>query len=192
MPSKNSYNISPHSTSMLGYALNIEDQHDRGTIIFAAQLCRIILRALEIEAFDALQKSVNELTKGGKSDEDIETLIGQLGRILVSLRWRVSWWAVIGDSPDEAFSCRVQKIAQILYCYYFVARKKLSPSSRQLPSRIYSVYPDVQPVYEDLPVTDSLEGFHAWMQHGQAVVQEANSLQSIARSLPTAPTNPHF
>ena len=192
MPSKNSYDILPHGTSMLGKALDIEDQRDQSTIIFAAQLCRIILRALELEAFDALQKSVNELTKGGKSDEDVKTLIGQLGRTLVSLRWRVSWWAVVGNSPDEAFVSRVKKIAQILHCYFFVARKKISPWSGQLPSKIHSAYPDFEPVYEELPLTDSLDGFHTWMQHGQAVVQGAKPQQHITHSLPTAPTSPHF
>ena len=192
MPSRNSYDLSPHNTSMLGRALDVEDQQDRDTIVFAAQLCRIVLRALEIEAFDALQKSVNELTKGGKSDEDIETLIGQLGGILVSLRWRVSWWAVVGDSPDEVFTSRVKKIAQILHCYYFVARKKMSPWSGQLPNKIRSVYPDVEPVYEDLPLTDSLGSFHAWMQHGQEVVKGAKPQNDMTRLLPTALTNSHF
>ena len=191
MPSRNSYEISPRNVSVLGHALDIEDQQDRGTIIFAAQLCRIILRALEMEAFDALQKSVNELTKGGKSDEDIEVLIGQLGRILLSLRWRVSWWAVVGDSPDEGFSSRVKKLAHILYSYYFVARKKMSPLGGQLPSKIRSFYADYEPVYEDLPLTESLDGFEAWMQKGQAVVQTAKIQQKIARPLRTAPTNSH-
>lgn len=177
---------------MLGKALDIDDQRDQGTIIFAAQLCRIILRALELEAFDALQKSVNELTKGGKSEEDIRTLIGQLGRTLVSLRWRVSWWAVVGNSPDEVFVSRVKKIARILHCYFFVARKKMSPWTEQLPSKIHSVYPDLEPVYEELPLTDSLDGFHAWMQHGQAVVQGAKPQQNITHSLLAAPTSPHF
>ena len=121
MPSRNSYEVSPHDTFVPGHALDVEDQQDRGTIIFAVQLARIILRAVEIEAFEALQKAVNDLTKGGKSDADIETLIGQLGQILMSLRWRISWWAIVGDSPDESFISRVTKLAQILYCYYFVA-----------------------------------------------------------------------
>ena len=192
MPSRNSYEISPRNMSALGHALDVEDQQDRGTIIFATQLCRIILRALEIEAFDALQKSVNELTKGGKSDGDIEILIGQLSRILMSLRWRVSWWAAVGDSPDERFTSRVKKLAQILYCYYFVARKKMSPWGGQAPSKIRSVYADVEPVYEDLPLTDSLDGFHDWMQKGQSIIQAAKSQPNIARSLSTAHTNLHF
>lgn len=177
---------------MLGRALNVEDQQDRGTIIFAVQLSRIILRALEIEAFEALQKSVNELTKGGKSDAHIETLIDQLGRILMSLRWRISWWAVVGDSPDERFTSRVTKLAQILCCYYFIARKKMSPWSGQLPSKIRSVYADIEPIYEELPLTDSIAGFHAWMQKGQAIVRAAMVQGHPSRSLPTAPLNPHF
>lgn len=192
MPSRNGYEISPHNTSVLGHALDVEDQQDRSTIIFAVQLSRIILRALEIEAFEALQKSVNELTKGGKSDADIETLAGQLGQILMSLRWRISWWAVVGDSPDERFTSRVTKIAQILYCYYFVARKKMSPWGSQLPSKIRSVYADVEPIYEELPLVDSLDGFHAWIQKGQTIVQVAKVQQNIARSLPAAPMNLHF
>ena len=156
--------------------------------MFAVQLCRIILRALEVEAFEALQKSVNELIKGGKSDADIETLIGQLGRTLMSLRWRISWWSVIGDSPGERFTCRVTKLAQVLYCYFFVARKKFS-SSGQLPNKIRSVYADVEPVCEELPLTDSLDGFHTWMQKGKAIVQAAKTQQSIPRF---APVNTHF
>lgn len=177
---------------MLAHVLDAEDQHDRGTILLAAQLCRTIFRALEMEAFETLQKSVNELTKGGKSEEDIIILIGQLGRILVSLRWRVSWCAVVGDSLDEGFTSRVKRLAQILYCYYFVARKKLSPLSGQLPSKIRSVYADVEPVHEELPLNDSCNGFHAWMQNGEAVVRATRVQQNIARSLPAAPTNPRF
>lgn len=192
MPSRNSYETLPHNKSMLGHTLDIENQQDRGTIIFAAQLCRIILRALEIDAFDALQKSVNELTKGGKSDEDIETLVVQLGRVLMSLRWRISWWVVIGDSPDEGFTSRVKRLAHILYCYYFVARKKMSPWSGQLPRKIRSVYADFEPVYEDLPLTDSFDGFSTWMQKGETVVQAAKVQQIVTRSLPAAPTNLHF
>ena len=192
MPSRNSYDVLPHNVSALGHALDVEDHQDRGTIVFASQLCRIVLRALEIEAFDALQKSVNELTKGGKSDDDIEVLIDQLGRILMSLRWRVSWWAIVGDSPDEGFTSRVKKLTQVLYCYYFVARKKMPPWSGQLPSKIRSVYADVEPIYEDLPLTDSLDGFHAWMQKGQAVIHAAKVQQNTTRSLLTASTNPIF
>ena len=192
MPSRNSYEIAPHNISVRGHALDVEDQQDRGTIIFAAQLSRMVLRALEIEAFDALQKSVNELTKGGKSDTDIQVLISQLGQILMTLRWRVSWRAVVGDNPDEHFTSRVTKLAQILYCYFFVARKKISPWCAQLPSKIRSVYSDIEPIYEELPLTDSLDGFHDWMQKGQAIVQAAELQQNMTRSLPTAHTNPHF
>lgn len=192
MPSRNSYEVSPHNTLVLGHALDVEDQEDRGTIIFAVQLSRIILRALEIEAFEALQKSVNELTKGSKPDADIGTLTDQLGRILTSLRWRISWWAVVGDSPDERFISRVTKLSRVLYCYYFVARKKMSPWSGQLPNKIRSVYADVEPVYEELPLTDSLSAFHAWMQKGQAIVKAAKVHENIARSLPTASLNPQF
>ena len=192
MPSRNSYEVLPHNALVPGHALDVEDQQGRSTIVFAVQLSRIILRALEIEAFEALQKSVNELIKGGKSDTDIEILIGQLGQILISLRWRISWWAVVGDSPNERFTSRVTKLAHILYCYYFVAGKKMSSSSDQLPSKIRSAYADVQPLYEDLPQSDSLDGFHAWMQKGQAVVQVAKLHRNIAGSLPTAPVNLQF
>ena len=191
MPSRNSYEILPHNTAVIGHTLHVEDHQDRSTVVFAVQLTRIVLRAVEIEAFEALQKSVNELTKGGKSNADIGTLIGQLGQFLLSLRWRISWWAVIGDSPDERFTSRVTKLAQILYCYYFVARKKMPPWSGQLPSKVRSVYADVEPIYEELPLTDSLDGFDAWMQKGQAIVQTAK-VHTTAHSLPTAPMNLRF
>ena len=192
MPSRNSYEVSPHNALVVGRALDVEDQQDQSTIVFAAQLSRIILRALEVEAFEALQKSVNELTKGGKSETDIGILVKQLGRILVSLRWRTSWWVIFGDSPDDSFTSRVTKLAQILHCYYFVARKKVSSWNDQPPSKIRSFYADFEPIYEDLPVTDSLDGFYAWMQRGQAVVHAAKYNQNIARSLPPTPMSPEF
>lgn len=192
MPERNSYEVLPQNTLVPGRVLDVEDQEDQSTIVFAAQLSRIILRALEVEAFETLQKSVNELIKGGKPNADIESLIGQLGQILMSLRWRISWWAVIGDSPNESCISRVTKLAQILYCYYFVARKKTSSSSDQLPGNIRSIYADIEPVYEELPLNDSLDGFHAWMQKGQAVVQAAKVQQNITSSLPIAPVNPQF
>ena len=189
MPSRNSYDIAPHNVSALDRALDVEDQQDQSTIIFASQLSRIILRALEIEAFDALQKSLNELTKGGKSDTEIQILTSQLGRVLLSLRWRISWWAMAGESPDERSISRVTKLAQIIFCYYFVARKKMSLSSGQLGSRIRSEYPDVDPLYEDLPLTDSVAGFRAWMEIGEAIIQAARVQSTTARSLPSAPMN---
>ena len=192
MPSRNSYEVSPHNTLVAGRALDVEDQQDQSIIVFAAQLSRILLRALEVEAFESLQKSVNELTKGGKSETDIGILVKQLGRILVSLRWRISWLVVVGDSTDDSFTSRVTKLAQILHCYYFVARKKISSWNDQPPIKLRSIYADFEPIHEDLPVTDSLDGFYSWMQRGQAIIHAARNNQNIARSLPPTPMNPEF
>lgn len=187
MPSRNTYSISPLNKAVPSYALNVEDRQGRDRIVLAVQLSRILLRVLEVEAFKALQKSVNEVTKGSKSEANTAILANQLGRILSSLRWRISWWAVFGNgsnNPDAArirFTERVTRLTQVLYFYYFLTKKRVSSSRDQLLVRVCSIYPDFPPVYEDLPQCETFEGFQAWMRQGEDMIHAVQMQQNMSR-----------
>lgn len=61
MPSRNSYDLVTLDNSEFTRPLDVGCWKDRQDIVFSAQLSRIILRALEIEGFTALQKAINDL-----------------------------------------------------------------------------------------------------------------------------------
>lgn len=137
--------------------------------------------------FQSLQKEVNELPKSTKSDADIATLLRQLGALLISLRWRMSWWVASGDCtthPDhstvEPFLDRATSLAHILYCYYFVVKKKSWSESSNTQRTVLSVHPDANPVEENLPEDDTLEGFRKWLSHGHDLIRGSSVQQHLA------------
>lgn len=168
------------------HPLNIENEEEKGTILFAIQLTRIIVRAVEIEGFNTLQRSFNDLNKKDKDDTDTMLLTRQLGQLLFSLRLRIAWWAIFGDgSNNREFSGtdstdRVTRLTHQLYCWYFVARKKLPSWKTPIPDRLKSVYPEIGLIVENLPKDDSMIGFDIWMQEGQALIHHAMATQNLA------------
>ncbi|MCJ1456396.1 hypothetical protein MMC28_006757 [Mycoblastus sanguinarius] len=186
MPSRNSYSFVPRSGARASQPLDIENEDGREAILIAVQLCRIVLRALEVEAFKSLQKSVNDLAKSSKSGKDVELLADQLLKILLSLRWRIAWWVVTGDGSNgrddsaDRFTERVTRLTQVLYCYYFIAKKRLPSSRSEFSNGRWSDYADAGPVWEDLPDVDSIDGFRAWMLRGQELIRSANIPQRLS------------
>ena len=179
MPSRVSYEVSTQDGDR---PLDPEGLEDSIDILIAAQLSRVICRGIEVAAFQALQKRVNNIPKGSNADQGSKELVRDLGQILIRLRWRVVWWEVFGDgseSYDEAkeiFIDRVRTLIQTLYFYYFAAQKRLPPwlnSDDVSLSGSWSTYPDADQIYEEFPREESIEGLNRWMESGQHLIQEA-------------------
>ncbi|KAL8763660.1 MAG: hypothetical protein Q9184_000555 [Pyrenodesmia sp. 2 TL-2023] len=162
--------------------LNPEHEEDATTIFVASQLARIVCRAVELLAFSWLQKELNGITQGQKGGTDVSDLVQQLGRTLLNLRRRLSWWEVIeteSSEPEEGrCTCtnRVQTLCRILYVYYFIAQRKLpswTEQDRRSENGLYPEHPDAEPMVWTLPHDESLEGFEHWMQRGCDTVSGA-------------------
>ena len=89
--------------------MDVENAEDRNAIIMAAQLSRIICRKLEVDAYSYLQQALNQWS--ALQPCELLRFVHELGRVLLTLRWRVSWWTLLGDgglTPDpkgkEAFA----------------------------------------------------------------------------------------
>ena len=180
MPSRSSYALV--STKGDSRLLNPENDQDAGLISMAAQLARINCRATEIETFQSLQKILNVVTQGQRPDAVTLDLVQGLGQILFTLRWRVSWWELFGDgskSYDEkkdVFVDRVRNLCGILYVYFCIIRRKLPSWMDQqdvLGKGLMSYYVDDEPIFEDFPSEESIEGFQRWMEKGQTLISES-------------------
>lgn len=189
MPSRASYDIVSLVEGVPDRPIDVEDPEDKKEILIAAQLSRIICRALEVAAFRFLQKELNNLAK--KSNEDGEKFVLELGQILLTLRWRISWWRVLGDGSkvkvrDESrdrYIDRVTSLTRVLYFYYCNAKKKLpSWTNPRSLKGVRSIYADTElAVFDDFPHHDSIDGFDEWMSHGQELIYQAGVQQRLSR-----------
>jgi hypothetical protein len=135
MPSRVSYAYVPRSQRFLpenipDKAMDVEDDNDHDVIVLAAQLSRIVCRKLEVDAYSHLQKVLNNWSS--LPPYELQKFVRELGLVLLTLRWRVSWWTLLGDggtTPDDkgkqAFAYRVHALCRILYFYYCMMRDKL-------------------------------------------------------------------
>ena len=168
---------------------NVEDPADQVHIKVAAQLSRIVSRALEIEAFAHLQAQMSDLVlRESQGNIDIESLVHNLGRILLTLRWRMAWWKRFGDGSSgdvfrDKFVDRVQSLLRILYFYYMYAFKRM-PHGTDLRSfkGVRSVYADANSIFEKLPHDESFEGFRAWLDQGEEIIKQAGVVDYLSRS----------
>lgn len=193
MPSRATYSYIPKKSAHGNHrapearAMNILDDGERQHLLLAGQLSRIVCRKLEVEAYRHLQKLLNDAS--GPSSSEILPFVQNFGRILVTLRWRVSWWTLLGDggkNPDaekEAFEARVKDLCRILYFYYCRMRSKI-PSFHSLESLkgIYSSYADTsEEVFDDFPGSESIEGFERWMRNGELLIEKAGVVKKLDR-----------
>lgn len=181
MPSRNSYHHLPLGGAEYARPLNIYNDQDVQSILFAVQINRIILRALELEAYGTLQRSVSDFSKL-KDDAALKLLNGQLARLILSLRWRMAWWASFGHPFEHsqesriALTERVRMLTHVLYCYFFITKKKLGSRDNSLPHQARSLYGHSVPAMGDLPSDDSADGFNSWMQSGQVQLQQSRGI----------------
>jgi hypothetical protein len=166
--------------------MNVEDPAEREDIMLAAYLSRIICRKLEIDAYSLLQKTLNQMSS--IEPESMVQFIRELGLVLLTLRWRVSWWTVLGDGGkvsdrgEERFVYRVNSLCRILYFYYCSLRSKMSSwtDTKQLQG-VWSNYADTSlPIYDDFPQENSIEGFHTWMEKGLDLISKARVADKLA------------
>lgn len=188
MPSRASYDIVSLTEGVPSRPMDVENPEDKEEILIAAQLSRIVCRALEVAAFKYLQKELNNLTKGSKSNDGAEKFVRELGQLLLTLRWRISWWELLGDGSAirddsrDRYVDRVRSLTRVLYFYYCNAKKKLpSWMDPQSLKGVQSCYADAEPIFDDFPHTDSIDGFHDWMMHGQELITEAGVQRRLSR-----------
>jgi hypothetical protein len=180
MPSRASYDIVSLEDGVPDRPLDPEDAKDREEIMIAAQVSRIICRKAEIDGYRALQTTVNNAARSPNPDEKIQ-FVQELGRILCSLRWRMSWWELLGDGSHEydpfreRFIERVKLLSRVLYFYFFTVKEKIAPwyDIRGLQG-VWSSYPDSKPVFDDFPIVCSIVAFAEWKDRGKGLIREAD------------------
>jgi hypothetical protein len=187
MPSRASYDFVALDRSCADVPMNVEDHDDQEIIMIAAQLSRIVCRKLEVAGYDTLQKALNNWSKDPPPDQ--VQFVHQLGRILLTLRWRVAWWELLGDggaTPDagkERFEYRVTNLCRVLYFYYCNVKKKLPAFSNPKGLEgIWSSYADASSIYDDFPKVESISGFDQWMQRGKELIVKAGVARRLSVS----------
>lgn len=194
MPSRASYSTIRYDEKGLPIETPIDVLTSEGqaVIMLAAQLSRIVCRKMEVAGYEALQKLINEWSS--KPPETQISNLYQFGHILLTLRWRVSWWELLGDGGaaqstksdsqlshdihQERYQSRVHLICRVLYFYYCNLRKKLPSFDLANTTNhllgIFNCYADAgRVVFDDFPQEDSIEGFEAWMDQGKKLIVEA-------------------
>jgi hypothetical protein len=188
MPSRASYAFVSLEDGTPDRPMNVQDRADQAEILLAAQLSRIFCRKLEVDGFRALQNVLNKNKWDEVPPDSFIKFVSQLGQILLTLRWRVSWWELFGDSgtkPDinkERYEERVRSLCRILYFYYTSVRLKLP--SWLAPTEldgVWSTYADADPVWDDFPSASTLEGFSRWLERGKTLIREAGVQSRIAK-----------
>ncbi|GJC83168.1 hypothetical protein ColLi_06006 [Colletotrichum liriopes] len=169
--------------------INVQDPDEADNLMLAAQLSRIMCRKLEVKAYQHLQRLLHE--SGAMEDNRVLPFLQSLGRILLTLRWRLSWWTAVpevdgmSDRNEGAgrrqVELRVQTLCRVLYFYYCCVRRRLPvwPNLKAL-SGIHSKYPDTESeVWDDFPGDESIEGFGAWMDRGRELIVEAGVMNRL-------------
>lgn len=171
-------------TNGASQTLDPDDQFNEGIFHVAAVFSRIVNRGLELDEYKELQRTLSGEAKTNPGITPVLTL--RLGRLLLSLRWRVSWWTLENGLPEGHHDVEERQVAirlvgyicKILYFYFFyVKNKRLSRSTGfEVPEGWRSWYVDMHPgrtVYESFPIDETMPGFVRWMQEGQAKIVEA-------------------
>ncbi|KAJ5894090.1 hypothetical protein N7495_005781 [Penicillium taxi] len=190
MPSRAKYTIVPLDGNGQERTLDCNNPEDRRDVLLAAQLSRIICRMLEVEGFRKLERDFYNIKWKQISHETHLRFLSELGHILLTLRWRVSWWKRLGDGgkkPDPSqqhYVDRVELLCRILYVYYTCVLAKLpSWSTSEVPKGTWSSYADSDsPVWDDFPSDPSDAGFNAWMDRGQELIEQAGVLSRLSKS----------
>lgn len=183
MPSRASYSFVPLHPGAQERPMDIHNTEDRREILLAAQLSRIVCRMLEVEGFRKLERDFYNIKWKQISQETHLRFLNELGNILLTLRWRVSWWKRLGDGgqePDPSkqhYVDRVDLLCRILYVYYTCVLAKLpSWCAADVPKGVWSTYADTDnAVWDDFPVDPTDEGFQRWIDRGKELVEQAGA-----------------
>lgn len=187
MPSRAAYSfVGPDGQER---PMDVNNPEDRKEILLAAQLSRIFCRMLEVEGFRKLERDFYNIKWKRISHEAHLRFLNELGHILLSLRWRVSWWKRLGDGgaePDPSkqhYVDRVELLCRILYVYYTSVLAKLrSWSSSDVPKGVWSTYADAEkPIWDDFPADPTDSGFQKWMERGKDLIEQAGVPSRVAK-----------
>jgi len=189
MPSRAAYTFVPLDPNGQERPMDIQNPEDRREILLAAQLSRIFCRMLEVEGFRKLERDFYNIKWKQISHETHLRFLSELGHILLSLRWRVSWWKRLGDGgrePDPSkqhYVDRVELLCRILYVYYTCVLAKLpSWSTSDVPKGTWSTYADSEnAVWDDFPLDPSDTGFQNWMARGFELIEQAGVPSKISK-----------
>ncbi|KAI3107325.1 hypothetical protein CBS147333_6394 [Penicillium roqueforti] len=189
MPSRAKYSFVSLDPTAEERTMDINNPEDQREILLAAQLSRIFCRMLEVEGFRKLERDFYNIKWKRISHETHVRFLGELGHILLTLRWRVSWWKRLGDgghNPDptsQHYIDRVELLCRILYVYYTCVLAKLpSWSAADVPKGIWSTYADSEnAIWDDFPSDSSDGGFNGWMERGQELIEQAGVPSRISK-----------
>ena len=192
MPNQNAYAVISLSIHQRPRDLDVIDSEDRELILMAAQLCRIILRALEIRGFRDLQKELGDFTR--REIPDIESAVLRTGRLLGTLRWRLAWWQLVDNgSAGLDFSARVKKITQVLYFWFLFAKRRLPEENQSLfPNGAWSHYAETGRTWDDFPQEESFEGFRTWIFGAHSLIKNSRPLAAMAATSGEQPIKQAF
>lgn len=169
--------------------MDISNPGHQRDILLAAQLSRIVCRMLEVEGFRKLERDFYNIKWKQISNETHIRFLGELGQILLTLRWRVSWWKCLGDgghNPDPSqqhYIDRVDLLCRILYVYYTCVLAKLPAwSMNDVPKGVWSTYADsVNAVWDDFPSDPTDAGFQVWMDRGRDLIEQAGVPSQVSK-----------
>ena len=190
MPSRASFSMVPTNGADSVKPMDIEDSDQEEDVFLAAQLSRVVCRALETQAFNSLQKALNK-QEIYKSPEKAKRLIFQLGRILLQSRWRIAWLELAGDggvndeTSKQRYLQRLQRLTLVLYFYYCSAKSKLpSYVAADGLQGIQCSYPRTTPFFDNFPCENTISGFESWMKQGKDLVRRAQAERTTDRVNP--------
>ncbi len=84
-----------------------------------------------------------------------------------------------GSNHDDIFRNRfverVEHLTKVLYFYYFGLKARIGPwvDPSGLKGEVSS-YPDAEPIFDDFPTVQSIQGFEEWLKRGESLIMEAN------------------
>jgi hypothetical protein len=187
MPSRVSFSMMPIHEEGFRRPMDIEDPNQEDEVFLAAQLSRIVCRALENRAFDVLQKTLIE-PKTHKTPEEAKETVFQLGQTLVQFRWRIASWEIDGhggvnDTIDkQRYIQRLQRLTMTLYFFYCSAKSKLPyyVAAHGLQG-VQSFHPGTfAPLFDDFPHENTIPGWEAWMEQGKESVRREQAERTTA------------
>ncbi|RDW93529.1 uncharacterized protein DSM5745_00851 [Aspergillus mulundensis] len=189
MPSRACYSFIPLEAGGEEKLMDVSDEGHQREILLAAQLSRIVCRMLEVDGFRKLERDFYNIKWKQISQETHMNFLKELGHILLTLRWRVSWWRRLGDGgrePDptkQHYVDRVDLLCRILYVYYTCVLAKLpSWCASEVPKGIWSTYADAEnPVWDDFPVDPTDDGFKAWIERGTELIEQSGAPIRVAK-----------
>ncbi|KAL3446322.1 hypothetical protein BJX65DRAFT_130219 [Aspergillus insuetus] len=187
MPSRFKYSLIPAKDKQPERDLNVEIGQDQPDILLAAQLSRIVCRMVEVEGFRRLERKLYDIKWKQMTHEGQLSFLSELGHILFTLRWRLSWWKRFGDDTPKSSSAmhpymhRVATLSRILYAYYSFLRSRLPSWLKETPTGIWSTNTHCKnKVWNDFPKDSSDKGFQAWMDRGEDLIKESDVMSPVA------------